>query len=301
MRVILTGGSGFIGTTLTKALLARGHEPVILTRDPQKIQLPEGARAALWDARTPRGWESELESADAVINLAAENIGKWPWTASRKRRILSSRQRTGQAILAAVRQAAARPKVVIQASGIGYYGFSGDRVVTEASNAGEDFLAQVCIEWEGATRPVQDLGVRWAAARSGLVLHPHESVFPLVLLPFRLFVGGPVGSGRQWFPWIHLEDEVQGMIHLMERETAHGAYNFVAPDLVTNAQLGKTIAKVMRRPYWMPAPAFAMRLVLGELSTLVLEGQRAEPLRLLDSGYKFRFSTLESALRDMLT
>lgn len=300
MRVILAGGSGFIGAALTQALLAKGHEPLLLSRNPQNARLPVGARSILWDARTPRGWESELESADAVINLAGENLGAWPWTAARKQRILSSRQQTGQAILEAVQKAAARPKVVIQASGIGYYGFTGDVVVTENMPIGDDFLAQVCREWEGATRPVQDLGVRWAATRSGLVLHPRQSVFPLVLLPFRLFVGGPLGSGRQWFPWIHLDDEVQGMIHLLENETTHGAYNFVAPDLVTNAQMGRAIAKVMRRPYWLPVPALMMRLALGDMSVLVLEGQRAEPVRLLDSGYKFRFATLESALRDML-
>lgn len=300
MRVILTGGSGFIGAALTGALLARGHEPWILSRSAQKMRLPAGAHAVQWDAATPRGWENVLENTDAVINLAGETIGRWPWTATRKQRILSSRQHAGEAILAAIRQAAKRPKVVIQASGIGYYGFSGDQIVTEESPSGDDFLARVCQKWEGATNPVQGLGVRWAATRSGLVLDPRQGVFPLVLLPFRLFGGGPLGSGRQWFPWIHLEDEVQGMIYLLENEEARGVFNFVAPELLTNAQVGRVIAKVMRRPDWLRVPGFAMRLALGEMSTLVLEGQRALPARLLDSGYPFRFATLEAALRDML-
>jgi len=300
MRIILAGGSGFIGAALTRALLAGGHEVTVLSRSPEAARLPAGAQAVGWDARTPKGWEAQLECADAVVNLVGENLGSGLWTAARKRRILDSRQQSGQAILAAIQQAATRPRVVVQASGIGYYGFSGDQVVTEQSPIGSDFLAQVCQHWEGATRPVQDLGVRWAATRNGLVLHPRKGVFPLVLLPFRLFVGGPLGSGSQWFPWIHLADQVEGIIHLLNNDNAAGVFNFVAPDLVTNARLGKAIARVMRRPYWFPVPAFAMRLVLGELSTLVLEGQRAQPVRLMASGYNFKFPTLDAALRDML-
>ncbi len=300
MKIILAGGSGFIGRALARTLLAGGHQVWALTRRPDEVRLPQGAQAAGWDARTPAGWGELVEQADAIVNLAGENLGRWPWNAARKRRILASRENAGRAILDAVRQAHHRPRVVVQASGIGYYGLTGDRVVTEQDPPGTDFLGQVCVAWEGATRPVEELGVRWTAMRSGLVLHGRESIFPLVLLPFRLFVGGPLGSGRQWFPWIHLDDEVQGIRFLLENEDVAGPYNFVAPELVTNAQLGRSIAKVMRRPYYFPVPGFALRLALGDMGLLVLDGQRALPLRLQEAGYLYRFPTIEGTLRDLL-
>ncbi len=300
MKIILAGGSGFLGTALARSLLAGGHSVWVLTRNPERAQVPQGAQAVGWDGRTPAGWGHLMEEADAVVNLVGENLGNWPWNAERKRRILSSRVNAGQALLEAVRQAAHRPSVLLQASGIGYYGLSGDRVVTEKDAPGTDFLAQVCVAWEGATRPVEELGVRWAATRNGLVLDARQSIFPLVLLPFRLFVGGPLGSGKQYFPWIHLDDQIQGMRFLLENEKASGAYNFVAPDLVTNAELGKAIAKAMRRPYYFPVPGYLLKLVLGDMSVLVLEGQRARPERLEQAGYQYRFPDLAGALRDML-
>lgn len=300
MRIVVAGGSGFIGSALTRVLLADGHTLTVLTRRPDQARLPAGAQALGWNLDSPQGWGQVIERADAVVNLVGENLGGGLWTAQRKKRILESRVRAGAVLRAAIEQARQRPAVLVQASGIGHYGFSGDTPVTEASPAGSDFLAQVTVAWEESTRAVEGLGVRRVVMRNALVLHAREGVFPLVLLPFRLFVGGPVGSGRQWFPWIHLDDEVQGILHLIKNENTSGAYDFAAPDAVTNAQLGKTIARVMRRPYYFPVPAFAMRAVLGELSTLVLEGQRAYPTRLLESGYHFRFPTLEGALRDLL-
>lgn len=300
MRIVIAGGSGFIGTALTRVLLADGHQVIVLTRRPEQARLPVGAQAVGWNLDSPAGWGQVVDGAGAVINLVGENLGGGLWTADRKKRIRESRVRAGQALVAAVETVNRRPEVLVQASGIGYYGFTGNTPVTESSPPGSDFLARVSVDWEDSTRPVEALGVRRVITRNSLVLHGQEGIFPLVLLPFRLFVGGPVGSGQQWFPWIHLDDQVHAILHLINTSAASGAYDFVAPDAVTNAQLGKTIARVLHRPYYFPVPAFAMRAVLGELSTLVLEGQRAHPTRLLESGYRFRFPTLEGALRDLV-
>lgn len=300
MRVIIAGGTGFLGKALMRALLSDGHQVWILSRNPEKARGTGGAELVQWDARTAQGWGKLVEQADAIINLVGENLGSWPWTEERKARIRNSRVNAGQAIVSAIEQASHRPGVLMQASGIGHYGITGDHVVTEADPPGNDFLAQVTVDWENSTRRVEDLGVRRIITRNALVLDKSEGIFPLVLLPFKLFGGGPLGSGKQWFPWIHRDDEVQGILFLMNKDNAYGAYNFTAPEQVTNAQVGKTIARVMRRPYWFPAPAFAMKTALGEMSQLVLEGQRAVPERLLAEGYKFRFPQLDGALRDLL-
>lgn len=300
MRVMIAGGSGFIGRGLTQALLLGGHQVVILSRSPGSRKVPEGVEYAVWDGRTADGWGPLVEEVDAVVNLVGENIGAGRWTAARKQRILDSRRQSGEAITEAIRRASKRPEVVLQASGIGHYGFTGQREVDEQSPVGNDFLAQVTVAWEGATAGVEELGVRRVVTRNSLVLHASQGIFPLVLLPFRLFVGGPLGSGRQPFPWIHLDDQVQGILYLLQNRAAQGVYNFCAPEQVDNAQVGRAVAKVMHRPYWFPVPAFAMRLALGEMSTLVLEGQRALPRRLLEAGYAFRFPTFEGALRDLL-
>jgi uncharacterized protein len=299
MQVIIAGGTGFLGRAIARVLLADGHKVWALSRNPDKAR-PGSGELVQWDARTARGWGKLVEEADAIINLVGENIGGGRWTEERKQRIRDSRISAGQAIVSAVEQASHRPSVLVQASGIGHYGSTGDKVVTETAPAGSDFLAQVTVDWENSTRRVEELGVRRVVCRNALVLDKSEGVFPLVLLPFRLFGGGPLGSGQQWFPWIHRDDEVQGILYLLKDEGASGAYNMVAPDAVTNAQVGKAIARVMKRPYWFPAPAFAMRMVLGEMSTLVLDGQRAVPDRLLAAGYKFRFPTIDGALRDLL-
>lgn len=300
MRVIIAGGTGFIGRALTRALIDEGHRVAILSRNPAPAQALGGVEWALWDARTPKGWEYLVEEADAVINLVGENIGGGRWTRERKARIRASRINAGQAITHAIEAASHRPAVLIQASGIGYYGFTGDQTVTEQSPAGDDFLSRVSVAWEESTKRVEALGVRQAITRNALVLDKQDGVFPLVLLPFRLFAGGPVGNGRQWFPWIHREDEVGVILFLMKNETANGAYNSVAPEAVTNAQLGRIIAKVMHRPYWMPAPGFALKAVLGEMSSLILTGQKAVPQRLEEAGYHFKFPRLQEALEDLL-
>lgn len=301
MRIVITGGTGLIGQALVKNLVDDGHEVVILTRTPEKKgeTLPEGVRAVGWDGRTAEGWLDAADGADAIVNLAGENLSGGLWTKKRKQRILSSRTNAGQAVTQAVEKAAKKPKVVVQASAVGYYGPRRGEKVTEKTSAGKDFLADVCAEWEASSAAVEKLGVRRPVIRTGLVLSGEGGVLPLMALPFKLFVGGPVGSGRQYLPWIHLDDEVRAIRLLIENERANGPFNLSAPNPLTNRGFGKALAAALHRPYFMPAPGFMMRLVLGEMSVLVLEGQKAVPQRLLDLGFKFRYPQVQAALESI--
>ncbi len=305
MRVLITGGTGLIGSALAAELAGAGHEVIVLSRNPDRATgLPAGVRAERWDGRTAQGWGHLADGAGAIVNLAGASIageGLLPsrWTPERKRLILQSRLDAGRAVVEAVQQAAQKPSVVVQASGIGIYGFAGDRVVDESAPPGDDWLAQVAVQWEAATAPVEAMGVRRVVIRTAVVFARDGGVLPLMLLPFRLFVGGPIGSGRQYVPWIHIADEVGAIRFLIKHPDARGPFNLVAPDILSNAEMSRVIARVLRRPSWLPLPAFAMRLLFGEVSTLLLEGQRAVPERLRGLGYTFRFPTLESALQDL--
>jgi uncharacterized protein (TIGR01777 family) len=206
----------------------------------------------------------------------------------------------GRAVVEAVEAAKARPDVVIQAAGVSLYGPRRDELVTEEGEVANTFLGRTAVEWEASTARVESLGVRRAIVRSAPVLSSQGGVFPLMALPFRFFVGGPLGSGRQWFPWIHIEDQVRAIRFLIENEAAVGPFNLTAPDTVTNAEFSRLLGRVMRRPAFFRVPIFALRLVLGEMSTVVLDGQRAVPSKLRDLDFTFRFPTLEMALRDLL-
>ena len=238
-----------------------------------------------WDAKTAQGWEYLVDGADAIVNLAGESIGGTGlvpsrWTGARKQRILQSRLDAADAVVQAVKAAEHKPRVVIQASAVGYYGVTGDEVVTETSAAGNDFLARVCVQWENASAPLDDLGVRRAIIRTGLVLSPEEGVLPRLMLPFRLFAGGTLGSGKQWYPWIHSDDVVRAIRFLIDTEDATGAFNLTAPNPLTNRDFSRVLGRVMHRPAAIPVPAFTLRLALGEMATLVLDGQRAVPQKL---------------------
>jgi len=300
MRVIITGGTGLIGRALAADLASSGSEVIVLSRAPERATgLPPGVRAVRWDAHTAEGWGALADGCDAIVNLAGQNLIGY-WTAERKRRSRQSRLGAGRAVTAAVEQAKVKPRVVVQASGVGYYGPHGDEEILEDAPPGEDFLARTALAWEDATAPVEALGVRRAVIRSGLVLSTGGGALPLIMLPFRFFVGGPLGGGRQWFPWIHLADAVRAIHFLIEDKAASGPFNLVAPGALTNARFSRVLGRTMRRPSFMPIPAFALRLLLGEMSTLALVGQRAVPRRLSDLGFTFRFPDAEAALRDLL-
>lgn len=311
MRVIITGGTGFIGRQLAEELLAHGYEVVALSRNPDAANgLPAGVRIERWEARTSAGWGELADGAGvdggvAIVNLAGENLagdGFLPtrWTAERKARLRDSRLNAGKAVVEAVELAKVKPKVVIQSSGIGHYGSRDDKLLTEDDPPDSDFLAQLTVDWEASTAAVTRHGVRHASIRSAVVLTPDDGALKRLILPFKLFAGGPMGSGKQGFPWIHPADEVGAIRFLIENEAAHGPFNLVAPEAVTFAQFGVTLARVMGRPYWFPVPGFALRAALGEVASTVLEGQRAAPKKLLDMGYKFKCPTTEVALRDVI-
>lgn len=307
MRVLITGGTGLIGRALSTDLISEGYHVIVLSRSPQGVVgLPAGVQVEQWDARTADGWAHLADGADAIVNLAGANLagtGFFPsrWTEERRRGIRDSRLNAGRAVVHAVEQARQKPRVVIQASGVGYYGETGDQKLDEDAPSGGGFLARLAAEdWEPATAPVEQLGVRRVVIRSGAVLSTEDGALPRLLLPYRLFVGGPMGNGRQWLSWIHLQDEAAAIRFLIENEEASGPLNLTAPEPMTNAEFGKTIGRVMGRPSFVPVPAFAMRLAFGEVSSVVLEGQRAVSKRLLDLGFTFRFPDAESALRDLL-
>ncbi len=299
MNVILAGGSGLIGRRLARLFSREGGKVWVLTRQPIGRTAPPGVELVAWDGCTPAGWGRLVEQADALINLAGENIGARLWTKERKRRILSSRINPGKAVLEAMRRAKKKPEVFVQASAIGYYGPRGDEMIVETSSPGSDYVADVCKAWEASTQEVETLGIRRVIIRTGLVIDPEGTFMSRLSLPIRWFFGGPLGDGRQWFSWIHPEDEVNAISYLIRSGTARGVFNLTAPHPVTNQDFGRILADILHRPFWFPAPAPILKTVLGEMSEIVLTGQRVIPLRLDEVGYKFLFSEAKQALIDL--
>ncbi len=304
MQVIISGGTGLIGRALTDELLSAGHSVVWLSRNPSKARnIPPGVRIERWNVRSDDPWSALINRDTAIVNLAGESIGipPLPWTDARKARLRESRLAAGRAVVAAVSQAPARPRVVIQSSGVGYYGLRGDEPLDENAPAGNDFLARLAIDWEATTTDVEALGVRRAVIRIGAVLSRTGGMLPYLTLPFRFFVGGPIGSGKQWLSWIHIADAAGAIRFLIENDAARGVFNLTSPDPLTNAAFGRVVGRVLHRPAFFPTPAFALKLVFGELADyLLLGGQRVLPERLLAAGYRFRFADAESALRALL-
>jgi uncharacterized protein (TIGR01777 family) len=305
MRVVIAGGTGLIGSALTRALAGAGHDVAVLTRRaPDAVRrLPAGARAVRWNPAEPSGWADVLEGAGAVVNLAGASVGTRPWTAGRRREILESRLRATAALVAAIatRPAGARPAALVSASGVDYYGERGDEAVDEASPSGDSaFLAGVCVRWEAAAREAEPLGVRVVLVRTGLALARGALSLRLQALPFRLFAGGPTGSGRQWVSWAHLDDVV-GLYELaIAGASLSGPLNAVAPEPVRNADLAAEIGRVLGRPVWLRQPAPLLRLAMGRTAELLLAGHRVLPNVALARGYEFRRPALGPALEEAL-
>ncbi len=300
MRIIIPGGSGLIGNMLIPALLADGHEVWVLSRRPELATAPGSAQVAAWDGRTAKGWEAILEGSDAIINLTGENLAAGLWTKERLQRIRDSRIFPGQAIVDGLKKVTHRPTLLIQQSAMGIYGTSLTQTFDESIPAGSDMLAQLVADWEAVTQPAEAFGMRRVVLRTGLFLTRRGGVLPRLMLPFQLFAGGPLGTGKQWYSWIHYRDWIEAGRFFIKNEQTHGVYNLTAPEPVTNAEFGRTLAWVMHRPYLVPAPAFALRLALGKMSTMILEVQRVIPKKLLEAGFQFKFTKLHQALEDIL-
>jgi hypothetical protein len=299
VRFLITGGSGFLGSALASRLLRDGHEVVVLTRDGGAASVVTGARALPWDGRSAGTWWREADGCEAIVHLAGENIGGGRWTRSRKERIRASRLESGAALVEAIGHMRRRPSVLVQSSGVGYYGEGGAEVLTESAPVGGDFLGRLAAQWETSTAAVEGLGVRRAMARTGLVLAAHGGALPRMALPFRAFVGGRLAGGNQWLPWIHLEDEVQALRFLVETAAARGPFNLVAPGIVRQLDFARLLAAALRRPCWLPVPAVALRIALGEMADLLLRSQRAVPAALGRLGFRFQFPELAGAFADI--
>jgi uncharacterized protein (TIGR01777 family) len=302
MRIIITGGTGLIGRSLSFDFVNAGHDVIVLSRNPSSYQehFPSNVTLRSWDAESPSIWGDLLVDDVAIVNLAGSSIASSRWTDTQKNTIVDSRVKAGRAISEAVRQAKIKPKVLVQSSAVGYYGVQDDNIITEADPAGDDFLSDVCVQWENSTSELESMGTRRVIIRTGVVLDADEGALPRMVLPFRFFVGGSIGDGQQYLPWIHLFDEVKAIRYLIENEDAQGVYNLSAPNPVTNAQFAHILGRVLGKPSIMPTPAFAIRTLFGEMSTVVLDGQRAVPERLLQSGFKFKYEQLEEALDNIL-
>ena len=302
MKVLIAGGSGFIGRHLVGSLVKDGHQVVVLSRGGKPKPPPPGARFVTWDARNADGdWANELLGAQAVINLAGASIGSRRWTRRRMEELISSRLSATTALVQALERTPAdrRAAVLVNASGIDYYGDRGDEVITEDGAPGDSFLARLSQQWEAAAQKAEPLGVRVVRIRTGTVFGREALAFRLLTLPFRLFAGGPLGNGRQWFTWIHVDDIV-GLYRLaLQNSQVSGPINAVAPDVRREREVAKEIGRVLQRPAFVPAPAFMLRLALGAQSQLLLHGRRATPAKAQALGYRFKFGGLHAALEDV--
>ena len=297
MKLLVTGGTGFIGAPLCRTLAQHGHELLVLTRRPNAQPAQERVRFLPWETGE---WQRAMGGAAGVINLAGESIASGRWTPTHKRLIWESRVQATRALVDAMAAQEQKPAVLVNASAIGYYGARGDEELVEVDPPGSGFLAELCQAWEAEAQRAEGLGVRVVRLRIGLVLGPGGGALAKMAPPFRLFAGGPLGSGRQWLSWIH-RDDVIGLIEwaLMRPDVA-GALNATAPQPATMRELCAALGRVLRRPSWAPAPAFALRLLLGEMADLLLTGQRVIPSAALRLGYTFQSPELAAALKACL-
>ncbi|NOT97210.1 MAG: TIGR01777 family protein [Nitrospira sp.] len=303
MHIVVTGGTGFIGRPLCASLVQEGHRVTLLTRRKKEAQrlFSSAVTAVEWNGTETGAWEQSLEGADAVINLAGAPIADGRWTDARKRLLTESRVLPTRLLVAAMSRRSAKPRLLISASGIGYYGTSDDPVLNEGDARGQGFLADLCLAWEAEALRAAEFGVRVVMLRTGMVLEQDGGALPKMLLPFRLFAGGPILPGTQWVSWIHRHDHIGLIQWLLTAPSISGPVNAVAPEAVRMNRFCEVLGQTLRRPSWLPVPGFALHLALGELGTLMTTGQRVHPAKALSGGYVFHYPTLESALQAIMT
>jgi uncharacterized protein (TIGR01777 family) len=299
MKILVTGATGLIGRALTRSLAGAGHSVIGLSRSPEKARDPAVAEMHRWDPLSGPPPAEALKDVEAVIHLAGEPIAAHRWTQEQKRRIRDSRVISTRHLVGAIRAAEPAPSVFVSGSAVGFYGDTGDNPVDERSPAGEGFLSEVCKEWEAEAEAAQSPGIRLALIRTGVVLSLDDGALKKMLPAFRLGVAGPLGSGRQWFPWIHIDDIVGIFEHAVSNGSVSGPVNGTAPEPVTNADFTRQLARVLHRPAFLPAPGFALRLIMGEMADMLLTSQRVIPRAALDAGYGFKHPHLAGALEDL--
>lgn len=303
MDIVIAGGTGFVGRSLCEALRQHGHRVTVLTRRPAyaKGLFGSGVNAVEWDAMTSGRWREVLNGAQAVINLAGASIADSRWTESRKRLLIESRVRATRLLVQTCANLAAKPQVLINASGIGFYGPHGEEVLDESCGAGRGYLADLCVQWESAAQEASSHGIRVVRLRTGMVLEQDGGALPRMALPFRCFLGGPVMPGTQWISWIHRDDMIGLIEWVLANENVAGPVNAVAPTPVTMRDFCETLGRVLHRPSWLPVPEFVLKAGLGELGSLMTTGQNVMPAVALQGGYRFRYPRLEEALQAIRT
>lgn len=301
MNVLIFGGTGFVGRNLTEELLANGYQVFVVTRNREKTANIMGNKVKVieWDNIAPLSSIDELQEIDAVINLAGESIGNRRWSDSVKQEILASRIRTTGAIVTSINNRTIQPKVLINASAVGYYGPRQDEEITESEAAGQDFLAQVCRDWENEAYKVKSGLSRVVTIRIGVVLGS-EGALNRMAMPFKFYIGGPMGTGNQWLSWIHIQDLTSMIRFAIEHQELTGPINATAPEPVRMRDFCKVLGEVLKRPSWLPAPELLLKIALGQMAEMLLHGQRAVPEKILSAGFDFRFPNLRSALEDAL-
>ncbi len=300
MRVVIAGGSGLIGSCLTRLLVEAGHDVTVLSRtakpDRQEVNYVK------WLGTDAREIAPCIAETDAIVNLAGANIGEKRWSPDRKDLIRSSRVQTGQTLAAGIQETQNPPAVFVQASAVGYYGnLYGPEVLSERLPPGNDFLASVCVDWEASTQGLRHHGIRHAIVRFGIVLSMQGGALPRMLPPFQFGLGGPVGTGKQPFPWIHAQDAARAILFVLECEEAVGAFNITAPAADNNAEFSQALATVLHRPLFAGVPAFVARIMFGEMADLLLYGQNASSGKLQAAGFEHQFPQVKSALADLLS
>ncbi|MEH7379238.1 TIGR01777 family oxidoreductase [Bacillus sp. JJ1533] len=299
MKISIAGGTGFVGKKLTEYLLIQQHEVFILTRNADKTSHHPNLHYVEWLKATSAP-EIELEGVEALINLAGESLNSGRWSEARKKRILDSRVTATKEIVRIISSLSKKPKVLLNASAVGIYGTSESSTFTEDTTVlGNDFLAHTVSAWEQEANRADELGVRTCLLRLGVVLGDEGGALTRMILPYKFFIGGTIGSGSQWLSWIHIEDVLKGIDFLLHHDEVSGPINFVAPNPVHIKEFGKTAGKVLNRPHWLPVPGFALQLLLGEMSILVLEGQKVLPKKLVEQGFTFTFNNVEKALKNI--
>ena len=301
-KVIVTGASGLIGSLLCKELINRGDAITIFTKSPDmtRIKIPGAVDYVDWNYRKPKDWQSIIDGKSAIIHLAGANISGKRWTKKHKKEIFDSRIISTQNLIKAIENSTLKPECLIISSAVGYYGNAGDEILTETSPSGTDFLAEVCRDWEKESEIVDSLGIRRVNVRTGIVLSTEGGALKKMVLPFKLFIGGSLGNGKQWFPWIHIDDIIRIYIDALDNISIKGPINAAAPGIVSMKEFSKILGNTINRPSIFSVPKIILRLVIGKVTESILASQRVVPKALLDSGFKFKFENIQEALRDLL-